>query len=104
MAEPLHPIVTVAISPYISAQGPTVEPADPRRNALPIDMLATLRASEAAAVARAVVLEAALQELARDPREDGICAGDGWDFYTDSVNFARKFITPTTDKEPTSAH
>jgi hypothetical protein len=38
MTDPLHPIVTVYISPYISAQGPTVEAADVRRNALPIGM------------------------------------------------------------------
>lgn len=50
MTDPLHPIVTVIISPYISAQGPTVEPADPRRNALPIGMHGTLavRTGEAA--------------------------------------------------------
>lgn len=35
----LHPIITVQISTHISAQGPTVEPCDPRRpDVLPTDM------------------------------------------------------------------
>lgn len=34
-------------------------------------------------------LRAALRELADDPRDYGVAAGDGWAFYTDSVNFAR---------------
>ena len=33
-----HPIVTVTISPYVSAQGPTVAPADTRRGRLPTTM------------------------------------------------------------------
>lgn len=34
-----HPIITVQITPYISAQGPTVQPCDPRRpDYLPTDM------------------------------------------------------------------
>ncbi len=39
MRDPIHPITTVQISPYIAAQGPTVQPCDPRRpDALPTDM------------------------------------------------------------------
>lgn len=41
--------------------------------------------------ARKVVMD--MREVAKDPREDSVCVGDGWDFYTDAVNFARKSIT-----------
>lgn len=44
--------------------------------------LATLRAENER-------LRSALSELAEDPRETSVCIGDGWDFYTDVVNFAR---------------
>jgi hypothetical protein len=36
--DPAHPIVTVQISPYISAQGPTEDETDYRRGFLPTDM------------------------------------------------------------------
>lgn len=31
----------------------------------------------------------ALRELARDPRDTSTCVGDGWQFYEDSIAFAR---------------
>ena len=36
--DPLHPIVTVLVSGSVTAQGPTVQEADVRRNSLPTDM------------------------------------------------------------------
>ncbi|MDO8982998.1 hypothetical protein [Cypionkella sp.] len=36
--DPWHPIVTVQLSGSITAQGPTVEEADVRRQSLPTDM------------------------------------------------------------------
>lgn len=38
MADRLHPIVTVQLSGSTTAQGPTVEQANPRHNSLPTDM------------------------------------------------------------------
>jgi hypothetical protein len=35
----------------------------------------------------------ALREIATDPRDTSICIGDGWDFYTDTVNFARAVLS-----------
>lgn len=34
-------------------------------------------------------LREALEELARDPRDESVCVGDGWSFYTDAINYAR---------------
>lgn len=55
----LHPIITVQISPYVSAQGPTVQPCDPRRpNLLPTDMhgnLAVRTGEKAIAVGKPVL-------------------------------------------------
>jgi len=37
-------------------------------------------------------LRAALQVLTTDPRDDSVCIGDGWSFYTDAIEFARKAL------------
>ena len=33
--------------------------------------------------------EKALIVLAVDPRDETVCPGNGWDYYTDAVNFSR---------------
>ena len=35
----------------------------------------------------------ALEELASDPRDDSVCIGDGWDFYTDTINYSRAALS-----------
>ena len=45
-------------------------------------------------------LRAALRELADDPREYSIVIGDGWGFYTDSVNFARAALSADDNTAP----
>ncbi len=52
---------------------------------------AAVAASQKLAAENARLVEA-MKELAKDPRDEGIAVGDGWDFYTDAVNYARAFL------------
>lgn len=33
-----------------------------------------------------------LEVLASDPRKDSVCIGDGWAFYTDTLNYAQESL------------
>jgi len=37
-------------------------------------------------------LREALTEIATDPRDDSVCIGDGWNFYSDVVDYARQVL------------
>ena len=37
-------------------------------------------------------LREALIEIATDPRDDSVCVGDGWNFYSDVVDYARQVL------------
>ena len=61
--------------------------------------LAEVEAERDAALAQVAVVEAdnlrlrdGLAEIAKDPRDDSVCIGEGWDFYTDQVMYAREII------------
>lgn len=49
------------------------------------DLVADLRAENK-------LLREALIEIATDPRDDSVCIGDGWTFYSDVVNYARQVL------------
>lgn len=51
-----------------------------------------LRAELASLSAENERLREALREVARDPREESTCIGDGWAFYEDAMNYAKEAL------------
>ena len=65
---------------------------DPDATAALAEYVRPLRERANAAEAELARLREGLEELAKDPRDDSICVGEGWDFYTDKVVFARALL------------